>query len=72
MNGKAQHKRELITYDAAASMLGVKPRTLQLRILQEGLTRYRNPVDRRQYFLDRKEVEELTRFEVVMPRHRAA
>ena len=67
-----QRQPELIDYGTAERILGVTPRTLQLRILREGLTRYRNPIDRRVYYLDRAEVESLLTFEIVMPRERVA
>lgn len=63
---------ELITIEQAARILGCRPRTVQLRMLREPLTRYRSPHDRRVRLLDRREVEDLLRFEVVMPREQVA
>lgn len=63
---------ELITLEQAAWILGCRPRTLRARMLHDGLTRYRNPIDRRVILLDRREVEQLLDFKVIMPRRAAA
>ena len=63
---------ELITLQEARQLLGVSPRTLERRIADEHLTKYRNPVDRRSRMLDRYEVESLLEFEIVHPRDRVA
>lgn len=63
---------QLITYEEAEIILGVRTRTLQLRILKEGLTRYRNPADRRSFYLDLAEVQQLLTFEMIPPRKSAA
>lgn len=69
---RTQRKPDLISLEQAAWILGCRPRTLRLRMLQEQLTRYRNPIDRRGVLLDRHEVEALLDFEVVAPRENAA
>lgn len=67
-----QHRHDLIDYATARRILGVKPSTLRKRILEDRLTRYHSPHDRRVMFLDRAEVEALLRFDVYQPRKRAA
>ena len=59
---------DMITLAEACEILGCQPRTLRLRMLQEPLTRYRNPIDRRVIMLDRREVESLLSFQVIQPR----
>lgn len=63
---------DLITLREARRILGVSPRTLERRIADEQLTKYRDPIDRRSRLLDRHEVESLLVFEVIEPRRRAA
>ena len=63
---------DLIDYETAAAILGIMPRTLRKRILEDQLTRYVSPIDRRERFLDRAEVIALLRFDVYRPRERAA
>ena len=63
---------DLIDYETAAAILGIMPRTLRKRILEDQLTRYVSPIDRRARFLDRDEVEALLKFTVYQPRERAA
>jgi hypothetical protein len=63
---------DLITLQEARRMLGVSADTLERRIAAEGLSKYRNPFDRRVRLLDRCEVESLLEFEVITPRERVA
>ena len=68
-----QHQpTELITYETARQLLGVKPSTLRKRIIEDGLIRYVNPIDRRTKLLDRAAVEQLLKFDVFLPRERVA
>ena len=53
--------RELITHREAARRLGVSKPTLRRIVREEGLTTYRNPLDKRHTLLDAAEVERVAR-----------
>ena len=53
--------RQLIPMVEAARRLGVTKTTLRRIVREEGLTTYRNPLDKRQTLLDAAEVERVAR-----------